>query len=77
VRPCLTPRRELLHVADLAELVSNVTGFEGGLRFDTSKPDGTPIKCLDVSRINNLGGTQKSGLRKVLKKHTSGFPIQL
>lgn len=42
-------------VRELAETVTRVTGFKGRLAFDTSKPDGTPRKLLDVSRLNNLG----------------------
>ena len=79
------PRRELLHVDDLAEaclfLMNNyneseiinvgtglditikklaektasITGYQGKLRFDTSKPDGTPLKLLDISKIQSLG----------------------
>jgi GDP-L-fucose synthase len=87
-----TPRRELLHVDDLAdalvfllerysderlinvgtgtdltirelaELVSKVVGFEGGLEFDASKPDGTPRKQLDVSRLSALGWAARTPL---------------
>jgi GDP-L-fucose synthase len=46
---------EDLTIRELAELVSEVLGFEGELVFDTSKQDGTPRKLLDVSRINALG----------------------
>jgi GDP-L-fucose synthase len=42
-------------IADLAELLARITGFEGRIVFDTSKPDGTPRKMLDVSRISALG----------------------
>ena len=42
-------------IRELAELVSRELGFKGELRFDTSKPDGTPRKLLDVSRIQGLG----------------------
>ncbi|MEO3712126.1 GDP-L-fucose synthase [Roseateles sp. 2.12] len=87
-----TPRREFLHVDDLAEAcvllmetgydgpllnvgcgqdlsirelaqtVAAVVGFEGELVFDTSKPDGTPRKLLDVSRISRLGWRARTGL---------------
>ena len=46
---------EDLTIADLARLVQKVTGFEGTLEFDASKPDGTPRKLLDVSRLTSLG----------------------
>jgi GDP-L-fucose synthase len=46
---------EDLTVRELAELAARVTGFPGELLFDTSKPDGTPRKLLDVSRLQALG----------------------
>lgn len=46
---------EDLTIRELAELVAEVVGFKGGLTFDTSKPDGTMRKVMDVSRINALG----------------------
>jgi GDP-L-fucose synthase len=88
-----TPRREFLHVADLAsacrflvenydcpeiinvgcgedvtiralaELICNIVGFEGGLVFDPTKPDGTPRKLLDVSRLASLGWKPRIKLR--------------
>jgi GDP-L-fucose synthase len=89
-----TPRREFLHVDDLADacvflmehydseqpvnvgwgedisirelamLVQQVVGHAGELQFDTSKPDGTPRKLLDVSRLNALGWKPKISLRE-------------
>ena len=44
-------------IADLASLVAAIVGFSGDLVFDTSKPDGTPRKLLDVSRLSSLGWT--------------------
>jgi GDP-L-fucose synthase len=88
-----SPRRELLHVDDLAEaalllmreydspeiinvgtgedltireiagVVSDVVGYEGALVYDSSKPDGTPRKLLDVSRLKALGWSPRIGLR--------------
>ena len=49
-------------VRELAEKVCRAVGFKGGLDFDTSKPDGTPRKLLDVSRINALGWKARIGL---------------
>lgn len=46
-------------IKSLAELIAKVTGFSGNLKFDRSKPDGTPRKLLDVSKINSLGWTSK------------------
>lgn len=89
-----TPRREFLHVDDLAdaclhlllhydgnqpvnigtgrdisirglaELVQDITGFRGTLHFDASKPDGTPRKLLDVSRLRSVGWEYRIGLRE-------------
>lgn len=89
-----TPRREFLHVDDLAEacvflmdhyddsvpinvgtgddvsilqlaeLVRDVVGFHGEIVFDSSKPDGTPRKLLDVSRITSLGWKPTISLRQ-------------
>ncbi|WP_424194706.1 GDP-L-fucose synthase family protein [Ampullimonas aquatilis] len=42
-------------IADLAHVVKKVVGFDGEIEFDTSKPDGTPRKLLDVSRLHQLG----------------------
>ncbi|MGP1679362.1 MAG: GDP-L-fucose synthase family protein [Giesbergeria sp.] len=46
---------EDLSIAELARTVARAVGFRGGLRFDISKPDGTPRKLLDSARINALG----------------------
>jgi GDP-L-fucose synthase len=44
-----------LEIRELANLIAQVTGYSGDIEWDTSKPDGTPRKLLDVSRINKLG----------------------
>ena len=44
-----------IEISELASLISEVTDFKGSINWDTSKPDGTPRKLLDVSRINQLG----------------------
>ena len=91
------PRRELMHVDDLAdavlflmdkfsglgpinvgtgqdctvlqlaELVRSVVGYKGRLSFDTSKPDGTPRKLLDVSKIRELGWSARIGLEEGIR----------
>lgn len=93
-----TPRREFLHVDDLAdalfvlmqeydeeghinvgygedvsikelaETVGRVVGFEGNLRFDTSKPDGTPRKLLDCAKLFSLGWRPKIPLEQGIKQ---------
>lgn len=61
---------EDISIRDLAELVARVVGFEGRLVFDSTRPDGTPRKLLDVSRMRSLGWTAKiqleDGIRRVL-----------
>ncbi len=54
-------------IRELAETVARVTGFEGKLSFDASKPDGTPRKLLDVSRLNALGWKAKIDLEEGLR----------
>jgi GDP-L-fucose synthase len=51
-----------LTIKDLAGLIKNIVGFEGHLTWDSSKPDGTYRKLLDVSKINNLGWKEKIDL---------------
>ncbi len=93
-----SPRREFLHVDDLAQacvflmnnyneelflnvgtgedisikelalMIKDVVGFKGELVFDTSKPDGTPRKLMDVSRLKELGWSPTIGLREGIEK---------
>jgi len=51
-----------LSIAALAELVASIVGFTGDLVFDPSKPDGTPRKLLDVTKITELGWKPEIGL---------------
>jgi GDP-L-fucose synthase len=60
-------------IADLAYLVKRIVGFEGELVFDTSKPDGTPKKQLNVSRINQLGWKATVELEEGIRKAYSSF----
>lgn len=60
-------------IRELAELVAEVVGFSGKLEFDTSKPDGTPQKLLDISRIMALGWSAKTSLRDGLQAAYRGF----
>ena len=48
-----------LTIRELSELVAGAVGFEGTIEFDTSKPDGTPRKLIDVSKLHSLGWTHK------------------
>jgi GDP-L-fucose synthase len=58
---------EDITIRELAETVKAVVGFEGDLVFDTSKPDGTPRKLLDVSKINTLGWKAEISLREGIR----------
>ncbi|HYL78086.1 MAG TPA: GDP-L-fucose synthase [Bryobacteraceae bacterium] len=101
-----TPRREFLHVDDLAdacvflmrnydhseivnvgvgkdatireiaELICRVTGYEGRLVFDASKPDGTPRKVLDISRLQALGWSAHIGLEDGIRQTYEWFVAQ-
>lgn len=59
---------EEVSIAELAKMLVNVIGFDGELVFDTSKPDGTPRKALDCTRLSNLGWTPKFDLRSGLQQ---------
>ncbi len=54
-------------IKELAEIIAKVTGFQGNLRFDPSKPDGTPVKRLSVSKINSIGWKARIGLEEGIK----------
>ena len=53
---------------ELAHAVKRIVGFEGEIRYDISKPDGTPRKLLNVSRINKLGWHATTGLEEGLQQ---------
>jgi len=57
----------------LAELIKRVVGYEGEIRHDLSKPDGTPKKLLDVSRMNQLGWKAKISLEEGVKRSYAYF----
>ena len=101
-----TPRREFLHVDDLAsacvfllenydspeiinigsgtdltirelaELICEVVGFDGGLKFDATKPDGTPRKLLDISKIESIGWKPTIPLREGVARTYEWFKQQ-
>ena len=66
-----------LSIRELAEAVSNATGFGGKIKWDLSKPDGTPKKQLDVSRMTKLGWSAKIVLSEGLKSTVKLFREQL
>jgi GDP-L-fucose synthase len=55
-------------IKELAELIVAEVGYEGQLVFDTTKPDGTPRKLMDTSKINNLGWVPIINLEAGIKK---------
>lgn len=59
---------EDISIKDLTSLIKDIVGFEGNLVFDKSKPDGTPRKLLDISKISEIGWTAKTSLRDGIKK---------
>jgi len=64
---------EDLSIKELAELIKDVTGFAGALKFNPDKPDGTPRKLLDVSKLKALGWEAKISLADGLKKTYEWF----
>ena len=60
-------------IRELAELVCDVVGFTGTLEFDSTKPDGTPRKLLDVSKLTKLGWEAKIPLRKGIESTYEWF----
>lgn len=59
---------EDLSIAELVEIIKKVVGFEGEIKYDTSKPDGTPRKLMDVSRLHKLGWKHSTSLEEGIKK---------
>lgn len=55
---------EDISIAELAELIRNIVGYQGRVTFDSSKPDGAPRKLLDCSRLFSLGWRPRIGLRE-------------
>ncbi len=67
---------EDLPIIDLAREVAAVVGFEGRIETDTSKPDGTPRKLMDSSRLSAMGWSPSIGLREGLGSAYSAFLAQ-
>ena len=60
-------------IAELAQLVRDITGFVGNIEFDTSKPDGTPRKLMDVSLVSSAGWTARTDLATGLARAYQDF----
>ncbi len=63
-------------INELAELVKAVVGYNGKIEWDTSKPDGTPQKLQDVTRIHRLGWKHEVNLQKGIEKTYKWFKLQ-
>jgi GDP-L-fucose synthase len=61
-------RGEDIRIRELASLTQRVVGFGGGIRYDSSKPDGTPRKLLDISVMTSLGWTPKISLEDGMRE---------
>ncbi len=57
-----------ISIKELASLIKEIIGYEGKITYDKTKPDGTPQKVLDTSKINNLGWLAKTSLKEGIKK---------
>jgi len=64
---------EDLSIADLAKTIQKIISYEGEITYDTSKPDGTPRKLLDVTRIHQLGWYHKTSLEEGITKTYNWF----
>jgi len=59
---------EDISIADLARLIQEIVGYKGTLAFDTSRPDGTPRKLMDVTKLHSLGWQAKIGLEEGIRR---------
>ncbi|HEV2840350.1 MAG TPA: NAD-dependent epimerase/dehydratase family protein, partial [Chthoniobacterales bacterium] len=64
---------EDISIRELAELICDVVGFQGDLTWDTTKPEGTPRKLLDVSKLHDLGWHHTIGLREGIARTYEWF----
>jgi GDP-L-fucose synthase len=64
---------EDISIADLARLIARVVGYSGRVAFDTTKPDGTPRKLLDTSRLHAAGWTHRIGLEEGIRSTYQWF----
>ncbi len=60
-------------IRELAQTISHIVGFTGELQFDSGKPDGTPRKLLDVSRLRRMGWTAETDLEAGLRSTYAWF----
>ncbi|MCP3460029.1 GDP-L-fucose synthase [Bradyrhizobium sp. CCGUVB23] len=66
-------------IAEFARVVADIVGYRGAITFDTSRPDGTPLKLLDVSRLTELGWSARTplaeGVRRAYEDYLSSRPV--
>ena len=55
-------------ILELAELIKKITGYQGAITLNKSKPDGTPQKLMDVSKLNSLGWKASIGLEGGIRR---------
>jgi len=68
---------EDITIKELALIIKEITGFEGNIEFDSSKPDGTPRKLMDVSKLHSYGWKHTVELREGIKMAYSDFLSKL
>jgi GDP-L-fucose synthase len=64
---------EDISIYDLARLIQGIIGFTGELKFDTSKPDGTPRKLMDITKLRKTGFMAKTGLKEGITEVYHGY----
>lgn len=67
IEPINVGSGEAVSIAELARMLKEVIGFPGEFLFDTSKPDGMPVKLLDTTKLRALGSKPKITFRKALE----------
>ena len=68
---------EDITIAEFARMVAATIGYSGEISFDTSRPDGTPQKLLDVSRLAKLGWRASTGLEEGIKLAYQAYRIEI
>lgn len=66
-----------ISIAKLVELIKEITGFKGRVRFDSSKPGGTPLKCLDVKRLKDFDFKERINLKEGVSRVYAWYIQQL
>jgi len=64
---------EDLTISELVSTIAEVVGFNGKIKYDTTKPDGTPRKLMDISRLHEMGWRHRTGLREGIEKAYEWF----